>query len=81
MGPDRPEYIAIHSATATRPGLDRYGGWKGKQFKVTGSFRVEKDERWWLITPEGNAFLSFGINHVEPDIFRQAYMSEAPRRD
>ena len=46
-----------------RPELDRFGGWTGKRFKATGFFRLEKDERWWLVTPEGNAFLSFGINH------------------
>ena len=39
--------------------LDRFGGWTGKRFKATGFFRLEKDERWWLVTPEGNAFLSF----------------------
>jgi len=53
--------------------LDRYGGWKGKNFKATGFFRVEKGQRWWLVTPEGNAFLSFGINHLYPDLFQQPY--------
>ena len=44
--------------------LDRFGGWKGKQFEATGFFRTEHDgQRWWLVTPEGNAFLSSGINH------------------
>ena len=43
---------------------DRYGGWKGKQFKASGFFRTEHDgKRWWLVTPEGNAFISFGVNH------------------
>ncbi|MDP6723534.1 MAG: hypothetical protein QGF59_33020, partial [Pirellulaceae bacterium] len=56
---------------------DRYGGWTGKRFKTTGFFRVEKDERWWLVTPEGNAFLSFGINHLYPDLWKQAYNREA----
>lgn len=67
----------IHGATAASTERDRFGGWKGKQFKATGFFRVEQNERWWLVTPEGNAFLSFGINHVEPDLFRQAYNREA----
>ncbi len=44
--------------------LDRFGGWTRKKFKATGFFRVENDDRWWLVTPEGNAFLSFGINHL-----------------
>jgi hypothetical protein len=56
--------------------LDRFGGWKGKRFQATGYFRVEKDERWWLVTPEGNAFLSFGINHLQPDLWQQSYNSE-----
>jgi len=53
--------------------LDRFGGWTGKKFKASGFFRAEKDERWWLVTPEGNAFLSFGINHLHTDLFRQDY--------
>ena len=57
--------------------LDRFGGWTGKKFKATGFFRVEKDERWWLVTPKGNAFLSFGINHLHPDLWKQEYNREA----
>ncbi len=57
--------------------LDKYGGWMHKKFKATGFFRVEKDKRWWLVTPEGHAFLSFGINHVYPDLWNQAYNQSA----
>ena len=57
--------------------FDRFGGWQGKRFEGTGFFRVEKDERWWLVTPEGNAFLSFGINHLYPDLWKQDYNREA----
>jgi hypothetical protein len=43
---------------------DRYGGWTARKFEATGYFRTEHDgARWWLVTPAGNAFLSFGINH------------------
>ncbi|MEO1999453.1 MAG: hypothetical protein ABGZ17_29760, partial [Planctomycetaceae bacterium] len=56
--------------------LDRFGGWKGKQFEATGFFRVEKDHRWWLVTPEGNAFLSFGINHLHTNLWKQPYNRE-----
>jgi hypothetical protein len=55
---------------------DKYGGWTGKKFKATGFFRVEKDNRWWLVTPEGNAFLSFGINHFHLNFFLQDYQRE-----
>lgn len=44
---------------------DQYGGCPDIRFQATGFFRLEEtDERYWLVTPEGNAFLSFGINHV-----------------
>jgi len=44
---------------------DRYGGWNRLRFEATGFFRVaERDGIWWLVTPEGHAFLSKGVNHV-----------------
>lgn len=40
-----------------------YGGWKKKQFRATGFFRKEKaGGRWWLVDPEGYAFLSIGLD-------------------
>lgn len=66
----------VYGANSARE-LDRFGGWTGRKFEPTGFFRVEKDDRWWLVTPEGNAFLSFGINHLYPDLWKQAYNSEA----
>ena len=56
--------------------LDRFGGWTGKRFRPTGYFRIEKDERWWLVTPEGNAFISFGINHLHPYLWQQDFNAE-----
>ncbi|MCL5281936.1 MAG: hypothetical protein M1376_18735, partial [Planctomycetes bacterium] len=44
---------------------DRYGGWNRLQFEATGYFRVvERAGVWWLVTPEGNAFISKGVNNV-----------------
>ncbi|MCZ6675143.1 MAG: twin-arginine translocation signal domain-containing protein, partial [Verrucomicrobia bacterium] len=57
--------------------LDKYGGWTGKKFKATGFFRIEKDDRWWFVTPEGNAFLSFGINHVHLNFWREKHNANA----
>jgi len=57
--------------------FDRFGGLKAKKFEATGFFRVEKDDRWWFVTPEGNAFLSFGINHLHSGLWRQEYNREA----
>ncbi len=61
----------------SRGDLDRYGGWTGKTSEATGFFRLEKDEQWWFVTPEGNAFLSFGINHLHPELWKQDYNREA----
>ena len=56
---------------------DKYGGWTGKLFEATGFFRAEKTDRWWLVTPEGNAFLSFGVNHFHPGWWKAPYNMEA----
>jgi hypothetical protein len=46
----------------------KYGGWKQKQFQATGFFRTHNDgKRWWLVDPEGFAFLSAGIDCVRPN--------------
>ena len=60
--------------------LDRFGGWTGRRFEASGFFRVQKDERWWLVTPEGNAFLSFGFNHLTPNFWQQPYNRAAWKR-
>lgn len=46
----------------------RFGGWKKKPFKATGFFRTQHDgTRWWLVDPEGYAFLSVGIDCIGPN--------------
>ena len=41
----------------------RYGGWRLKKFQATGFFRTQHDgKRWWLVDPEGYAFLSTGVD-------------------
>ena len=64
-------------AAAAIPDLDRYGGWTGRKFHATGWFRTEKDDRWWLVTPDGHAFLSLGINHFHPYLWNQGHNREA----
>ena len=44
----------------------RYGGWTGKRFAATGFFRVQKDDRWWLVDPDGYAFFSVGMDVTVP---------------
>ncbi|MDL2208300.1 hypothetical protein LJB97_01620 [Parabacteroides sp. OttesenSCG-928-O15] len=43
----------------------QYGGWKAKRFGATGFFRTHHDgKRWWLVDPEGYAFLSTGVDCI-----------------
>lgn len=43
----------------------KYGGWKEKRFKATGFFHTHHDgKRWWLVDPEGYAFLSTGVDCI-----------------
>ena len=56
--------------------LDRYGGLESVSFKPSGFFRLEKADRWWFVTPGGHGFLSFGMNHPDPDYMLQDYNRE-----
>ncbi len=49
------------------PAFDQYGGLKDKNFGPGKCFRTHNDgERWWLVTPDGGAFLSLGVCNVNP---------------
>ena len=67
-----PFISTVHGMT--NKDFDRFGGFRAKKFKATGFFRTEHDgKRWWLVTPEGHAFLSFGVNHYHTDWWIQEY--------
>ncbi len=58
--------------------LDSFGGWKGVSADSTGFFYLKEiDGRWWFIDPEGNGFISVGVNHIyqDPDaaVFNEIY--------
>jgi hypothetical protein len=57
----------------SNPRLDQYGGLESIKFNSTGFFRVEKGDRWWLVTPDGSAFISYGINHTDIVYLLQDY--------
>lgn len=47
----------------------RYGGLKKKKFQSSGFFYTHHDgERWWLVDPEGAAFISAGVDCIDPSI-------------
>jgi len=44
---------------------DVYGGWARLHGAATGWFHTQRMEgRWWLVDPQGQAFLSLGVNEV-----------------
>jgi len=53
--------------------FDQYGGALAKDFsgeQGEGFFRVKKEGgQWWLVTPDNNAFLSFGLNHFHANLW------------
>lgn len=61
---------AVQPLPAPVPRRDRFGGAaEGARFEATGFFRVtEQDGRWWLVTPDGNRFISFGACCVSPGV-------------
>lgn len=57
--------ISLAQTPAGSADRDSYGGWNRLQFEATGFFRVgEREGTWWLVTPQGHAFLSKGVNNV-----------------
>jgi hypothetical protein len=51
----------------TKVPLDKYGGRTDKKFTATGFFSTVKDNgRWWVIDPDGNAFVNIGLVNVSP---------------
>jgi len=48
------------------PGIDEFGGWSGgPKLPASGYFRTAKvKDKWWLVTPTGHLFLSFGMDEM-----------------
>jgi hypothetical protein len=45
---------------------DAFGGWIKIQGKRTGFFHTEQiNDRWWFVTPEGNAFFAKGVESID----------------
>ena len=77
---------------AANPGpadWDKWGGWKnGPRRKATGYFRAEKvDGKWWLVTPDGTLFWSYGPTGVSaggegsPVTDKETWFDELPAAD
>jgi hypothetical protein len=56
--------LIIISFSTYAQNTDPYGGFLDIKGKKTGFFHAEQiNNRWWLVTPEGNAFYGIGISH------------------
>ncbi len=61
--------------------LDSFGGTTALTFPATGYFRLEKAaDRWWLVDPDGGAFITIGLNHADESNLKFPYNSDVWRR-
>src|ERR1022692_2437075 len=58
--------LGIYAPLAQAAGdYDTYGGWMKLKGEKTGYFHTQQiNGRWWLVTPDGNAFFSKGVDNV-----------------
>ena len=57
--------------------LNSYGGSTELTFPSTGYFRVEKAaDRWWLVDPDGGAFITVGLNHADESNLKYPHNAE-----
>ncbi len=58
--------------------IDKYGGSLDLHFGGgKGFFRAKySDNRWWLVTPDDNAFLTFGLNHFHANLWKKEYNTQ-----
>jgi hypothetical protein len=62
------ESIALAAHASQRQDVDTYGGRLDVSLQKTGWFHTQKSSgRWWLVTPDGHAFFSLGVNVVAAD--------------
>ena len=55
----------LQARLTARSGMDAYGGLDTITLTRTGWFHTQKaNSRWWLVTPDGHAFFSLGLNAV-----------------
>ncbi|MBI3785216.1 MAG: hypothetical protein HY270_17630 [Deltaproteobacteria bacterium] len=62
--------------------VDAYFGWRGISTRASGRFRTEQiNGVWWLVTPEGNAYFSSGVNHVTSEGDYAPALGRSPYQD
>lgn len=63
--------LAIVSLAGYAQQTDAYGGFLDIKGEKTGFFHTELiNDRWCLVTPQGQLFFSIGLNHIDPASLR-----------
>jgi len=72
----------IPAVVKSPSGYDEYGGVKDLPIaNEAGFFKFALAEgRWWLVTPAGHAYISFGVNHISFDADTSVPLGYAPYR-
>lgn len=72
--------LGVLPADPPSPIYDPYGGWLQLAGEKTGFFHTQQIQgRWWLVTPEGHAFFSKGVDNVS--YYPEALSSPHPPAD
>jgi len=65
---DGQERADLAARASQQQDADAYGGRLDVSLQKTGWFHTQKSSgRWWLVTPDGHAFFSLGVNVVAAD--------------
>ena len=63
------DQLAGATFTAFPENWSKYGGWKEKKFEATGFFHTHHDgKRWWMVDPDGYAFVSVGVDCIRNNV-------------
>jgi len=50
-------------------GFDFYGGREDRRFEATGYCRLEREDPWWTVDPDGGALVTVGVSPADdPDL-------------
>lgn len=61
--------------------IDSYGGCEKWKFQATGYFRLERaSDRWWFVDPDGNGFLTVGLNHIDESNLKYPHNAEVYKK-
>lgn len=74
--------LFIQPVNCQQNSFDKYGGWTGVKGDATGCFHTQKiGNRWWIITPSGNAFFAIIMSSVRISGIPEAGSKRRPYKE